>query len=78
MTDVWETCPQCKSDQVVTRGKLFYFYLWFAAGGCLMWLGLLFYWPLVVAGFVPIVISLFSFMKGKVNRCTACGHKWKP
>lgn len=78
MTDAWERCPECKSDNVVSRSKLYYFLLWFAAGGCLLWFGLLVYWPLVLAGFVFIIISVFSFMRKRVNRCRNCGHKWKP
>ncbi|RCX23360.1 hypothetical protein DFP94_101959 [Fontibacillus phaseoli] len=78
MADMWESCPRCKSDQVVTRGKLYYFLLWFAAGGILMWTGLLVYWPAMIAGFLFIIVSIFSFMMPRVNRCTSCRHKWKP
>ncbi|GIO36762.1 hypothetical protein J41TS12_16230 [Paenibacillus antibioticophila] len=78
MVDAWQTCPSCKSKNVITRTKRFYFLLFFGLGGVLLWIGLMVYWPLLIAGFIAIIISMFSFMMPRVNRCRDCGHKWKP
>lgn len=78
MVDSWQTCPACKSQDVITRGKFFYFLLLFGLSGILLWIGLLIYWPLLIAGVIVIIISMFSFMMPRRSRCRACGHKWKP
>ncbi|MND97825.1 hypothetical protein D3C76_18910 [compost metagenome] len=78
MEDKWESCPRCKSNEVVSRGKMFYFLSWLAIAAIMLWIGLLVFWPLFILGFVPIIISVFSFMKKPINRCRKCNHKWRP
>ena len=75
MSDHWEPCPRCKSNDVKTTGKGFWFLLLLGSGSILFWIGLII-WPLLVVSIAFIILSPFSFLMPKVNQCSECKKSW--
>lgn len=74
--DGWEPCPRCGSNRVEQRGKWFFFWVFLTSGGCLVWLGFLFF-PLWIFAALLILVSPFSFLIPKMNQCKDCKYAWK-
>lgn len=76
MSKHWEPCPRCGSNKVKTLGKIAFFLMAFGSGGCLIWVGFLF-WPLWIFAALLILVSPLSFLLPKMNQCEECKHSWK-
>lgn len=76
MSSTWEPCPRCGSIRIDERGKLFWFLVPFASGGCLVWFGLLFplFW---IFAFLLILLSPLGFFMPKIHHCKDCNYSWK-
>jgi len=57
-------------------GKAFWFLLPFMSGGCLIWLGFLFF-PLFIVAAVLILLSPIGLFLPKMNQCQDCHYTWK-
>lgn len=73
--DGWEPCPRCGSKRVEQRGKLFFFFLPLVSGGCLVWLGLLFF-PFLIIAALLVLCSPLAFLMPKMNQCKDCKYSW--
>lgn len=76
MSKNWEPCPRCGSNKVKSVGKIAYFLALFGSGGCLIWVGFLF-WPILIIAILLLIASPFTFLLPKVNQCEDCKHSWK-
>ncbi|MGG3987696.1 hypothetical protein [Bacillus smithii] len=76
MSKYWEPCPRCGSNKVRTYGKWFWFLVPFMSGGCLVWLGIIFF-PILFIALPLILISPLGFLLPKMFQCEDCKYSWK-
>lgn len=76
MSKFWEPCPRCGSNKVKTLGKGTFFLIFFGSGGCLIWIGFIFF-PVLILAAILILVSPLAFLLPKVNQCEECKYSWK-
>lgn len=73
--DGWEHCPRCGSNRVQQLGKFAKFFVFFGSGGCLIWVGVIFFPVLFIA--IPLIfLSPLAFLLPKTNQCKDCNYSW--
>lgn len=71
-----EQCPRCGSYNTQKASKLAVFLTLFGSGGCLIWVGFLF-WPLWIFAGLLILASPLGFLVPKMTICRECNYSWR-
>lgn len=71
-----EQCPRCDSYNTQKASKLAVFLTLFGSGGCLIWVGFLF-WPVWILAAALVLASPLGFFVPKVTICKECKYSWK-
>ena len=72
----FEKCPRCGSAEVQTVGKLGTFLILIGVGSCSLWVGLIFFPFLIIAG-LAFLLTPLSFFVPKMTSCKKCNYNWK-